>query len=96
MPTATIQREVKNFKATIQRNNNVIEVHVQRNITPVKAVIERQNGQPGMNAYELAVASGAFTGTLEEYLASLQGTSGIWVGPTPPPDPNQYPLWIQI
>jgi hypothetical protein len=33
-------------------------------------------GRPGLSNYELAVATGEFTGTLEEYLASLHGQDG--------------------
>jgi hypothetical protein len=92
MATATIQRQVNSFTASIERNGNTLEVTVQRNDQPMNVQFERTTGA---SAYELAVANG-FVGTEAEWLESLKGHVGVWVGPTPPIDPEQYPVWIEI
>ena len=46
----------------------------------------------GKSAYEIAVANG-FEGTEQEWLESLHGESGVYIGETEPTDPNVN-VWL--
>lgn len=47
----------------------------------------------GKSAYDLAVRDG-FVGSEEEWLDSLKGESGVYIGPTKPTDPDIH-VWVQ-
>lgn len=72
-------------------------------VAPVPAVgsitlVKGDKGDPGDNAYQVAVSQG-FSGTLSEWLASLQGSDGtlpynLTVSDTPPVSPSIGDLWV--
>lgn len=49
-------------------------------------------GKDGKSAYEIAVSNG-FKGTEAEWLESLRGVSGVYIGETEPTDPD-VSVWI--
>lgn len=71
------------------------EVYIIVNDTPdeVVLVVDEGVGPQGLSAYQIAVANG-FIGTEQEWLDSLK--SDITISESPPENPYQNQLWIQI